>query len=186
MRRYLNACDRPGAVRLVHVLGSFDYHGARSKPPIRDTSCRCHPLTGVPHLRPGPRRAFLCGHEPAWPVAAALAQPPAGQGTLLARLRRAAAGHGGGGKTLSLPCVSAAFVAKDTAFPCGLAGRRRERNGAGGGGLPEQPEQPEFGAERKTCHQLSPPLPFVCVRSPPFCPVCVVTAFHCLTRRADR
>ena len=27
-----------------------------SENPIRDTSCCDHPLTGVPHLRPGPRR----------------------------------------------------------------------------------------------------------------------------------
>ena len=27
--------------------------------PIRDTSCRCQPLTGVPYLRPGPRPPSL-------------------------------------------------------------------------------------------------------------------------------
>ena len=27
------------------------------RPPIRDSGCCCHPLTGVPCLRPGPRRA---------------------------------------------------------------------------------------------------------------------------------
>ena len=30
--------------------------GAWSRTSIRDTSCCCHPLTGVPYLRPGPRR----------------------------------------------------------------------------------------------------------------------------------
>ena len=35
--------------------------GAWSKPPIRDTSCGCHPLTGVPYLRFGPRRARAAG-----------------------------------------------------------------------------------------------------------------------------
>ena len=30
--------------------------GAWSETSIRDTSCCCHPLTGVPYLRPGPRR----------------------------------------------------------------------------------------------------------------------------------
>ena len=28
-----------------------------SETPIQDTSCCCHPLTGVPYLRPGPCRA---------------------------------------------------------------------------------------------------------------------------------
>ena len=31
--------------------------------PIRDTSCCCHPLNGVPYLRPGPRTA---GPRPRW------------------------------------------------------------------------------------------------------------------------
>ena len=36
--------------------------GAWSGTPIRDTSCCCHPLIGVPYLRPGPRRDCL----PTW------------------------------------------------------------------------------------------------------------------------
>ena len=35
--------------------------GAWSGNPIRDTSCCCHPLTGVPYLRPGPRRCMVRG-----------------------------------------------------------------------------------------------------------------------------
>ena len=34
---------------------------AWSRTPIRDTSCWCHPLTGVPCLRPGPRRRWKAG-----------------------------------------------------------------------------------------------------------------------------
>ena len=40
----------------AHALSQYSPHGAWSGTPIRDTSCCCHPLTGVPYLRPGPRR----------------------------------------------------------------------------------------------------------------------------------
>ena len=36
----------------IAIMGDGAWPGA----PIRDSSCSCHPLTGVPYLRPGPRR----------------------------------------------------------------------------------------------------------------------------------
>ena len=38
-----------------HADVDVQEHGARSGTPIWDTGCCCHPLTGVPYLRPGPR-----------------------------------------------------------------------------------------------------------------------------------
>ena len=56
-----------------------------SETPIRDRSCCCHPLTGVPYLRPGPRRpnrrADLAG-------GASVRRGCAGTGSRLSRRRK--------------------------------------------------------------------------------------------------
>ena len=45
--------------------------------PIRDSSCCCHPLTGVPRLRPGPRRVRAMGEVLAGIKVSAPARPTA-------------------------------------------------------------------------------------------------------------
>ena len=61
LRQIVPACVRGGMSRQLDAKLQEHSEELRtrcvwSKPPIRDTSCCCHPLTGVPYLRPGPRR----------------------------------------------------------------------------------------------------------------------------------
>ena len=52
----------PPGLKGVVVLNITSFSGVRGpKPPIRDTTCCCHPLTGVPYLCLGPRRAPTSG-----------------------------------------------------------------------------------------------------------------------------
>ena len=73
---------RPLRTELTYGGSLLGRAGAWSKPPLRDKTCCFHPLTGVPYLRPGPRRCArrTCGRA-------------AGR-----RGRRHRGGRGGGGR----------------------------------------------------------------------------------------
>ena len=64
-RRYVHPCNLlPDDYGLQGSMSDLEFAdklrgdrcGHRPSPPIRDTSCRCHPLAAVPHSRLGPRR----------------------------------------------------------------------------------------------------------------------------------
>ena len=87
--------------------------GAWSETPIRDTSCCDHPLTGVPYLRPGPRRSL-----PVRGRRASLAELPRPEGGMPGPLR-------GGRGRLACACQRVWGARRRAAIHGGNHGRAR-------------------------------------------------------------